>query len=431
MEYIVFNSTKLGASHLKSGKPCQDFSISYQSDNGEVMVAIVCDGHGGTTYVRSDVGARLAAEICLQNVRDFVESGSARLFVNHKAAVTAHPSDNIDTLTHNKAVAPETVAESEEQELQQAEEFEKNVADVREQDYHLAILFGKIYTQWMQAIEKDMQEHPLSDDETELLGGKRVEKAYGTTLQCYVQTPLYWLAFHIGDGKMTAYDTEAGWTEPVPWDCRCFLNLTTSLCDANPVPEFRYAFDGTGQFPAAVVLGSDGLDDSWGTFDNLANFYSHVLLMFLDMDKTQATAELDDYLPKLSARASRDDMSVAGVINADVLRECRDIICSTSPDEALREVAAAAKRRITEQWWMNYEAYCAAENARGEQLRHERVEQMKLVSDEALVGIRKAEAEAEAEKIFSMNNKACKEDMSDETTDESILKWTDKDLFMK
>lgn len=417
MDYIVFNSTKLGASHLKSGKPCQDFSISYKSDNGEVMVAIVCDGHGGTTYVRSDVGARMAAEICLHNVLDFVGSAPAKLFVNHKAAVTAHPSDNIDTLKRKASVASETVTEADEQELQQAEQFEESVADVREQDYHLAVLFGKIYTQWMQAIEQDMKEHPLSDAEAELLGGKRAEKAYGTTLQCYVQTPLYWLAFHIGDGKLTAYDLEAGWTEPVPWDCRCFLNLTTSLCDANPVPEFRYAFDGTGQFPAAVVLGSDGLDDSWGTFGNLANFYSHVLLMFLDMDKSQAVAELDDYLPKLSARASRDDMSVAGVINVDVLRACRDILCGTSPDENQREMAAAAKRRIAEQWWVSYEAYCADENARGELLRRERAEQTELVSDEALAGIRKAEAEAEAEKIAVRNDKACKENVSAETAD--------------
>lgn len=38
------------------------------------------------------------------------------------------------------------------------------------------------------------------------------------------------------------------------------MNVTTSLCDVDPVNEFRYAFNGTGQFPMAFALGSDGID---------------------------------------------------------------------------------------------------------------------------------------------------------------------------
>ena len=44
---IIFNVTKMGASHVKSGKPCQDYSLSWESEDKQVQVAIVCDGHGG------------------------------------------------------------------------------------------------------------------------------------------------------------------------------------------------------------------------------------------------------------------------------------------------------------------------------------------------------------------------------------------------
>ena len=40
---IVFNATKIGASHIKSGKPCQDNSLSWMSEDGRTQVAIVCD----------------------------------------------------------------------------------------------------------------------------------------------------------------------------------------------------------------------------------------------------------------------------------------------------------------------------------------------------------------------------------------------------
>ena len=58
--YYVFNRSCVGYSHLKNGKPCQDFSASYQ-DNERVIITC-CDGHGGVQYVRSQIGSKLASE---------------------------------------------------------------------------------------------------------------------------------------------------------------------------------------------------------------------------------------------------------------------------------------------------------------------------------------------------------------------------------
>ena len=319
---IIFNVTKMGASHVKSGKPCQDYSLSWESEDKQVQVAIVCDGHGGDTYVRSDVGARLAAEIALSKIQSFTSSVSPTLFIGKSAAVTARPSEEEDALFPiAKQKKQKDLTESEQQQLEQDEAFYAAVAHIREQDALFVRLFASIYIQWLAEIQKNANEHPFSDEEKACLKNAKLVKAYGTTLMAFVRTPLYWFAFHIGDGKLLSCDRNFNWCEPVPWDCNCFLNMTTSLCNSNPIPLFRYAFSGKGDFPAAVIMGSDGLDDSWGTIEKLQTFYSQTLTIFNDLGEEKAVEELADFLPKLSEKASRDDMSMAGIIDMDEIKE--------------------------------------------------------------------------------------------------------------
>lgn len=318
---IVFNVTQMGASHVKSGKPCQDHSLSWESDDKTVQVAIVCDGHGGDTYVRSDVGSKLAAEIALSNIRNFIDTVSPAIFLEKSAAVTARPNEEEDDLfPAGKKSVPADLTESEIKQLEQDKAFYAAVENIREQDRLFCQLFACIYMQWCDAIQKDADDNPFTEYEKGCLKNAKIVKAYGTTLMAFVRTPLYWFAFHIGDGKMVACNRSMEWFEPVPWDCNCFLNMTTSLCNSNPIPMFRYAFSGKGDFPSAVIMGSDGLDDSWVTMDNLQNFYSHTLSIFNDLGEEKAVKELNDYLPVLSQKGSRDDMSMAGIVDMDEIK---------------------------------------------------------------------------------------------------------------
>lgn len=319
-EMIVFNTTCMGASHLKSGKPCQDYSRSWKSDDGAVCVSIVCDGHGGDTYVRSDKGAELAAEIALRNIVEFIKVTPVKLFLDKSARITARPEDKDFFSDVVRTGKNEDFGESQMNQKRQDEEFYSSVKDVVEQDSVITNLFARIYVQWINAISEDAARNPFTEAEESLLKDMRIAKAYGTTLMAFVRTPLYWFAFHIGDGKMLACDSSLNWSEPVPWDCNCFLNVTTSLCERNPLHSFRYAFSGKGDFPAAVMMGSDGIDDTWLTFDKLSDFYNKVLSIFTDEGEEEAVKQLGDYLPKLSAKGSRDDMSVAGIIDLEAVR---------------------------------------------------------------------------------------------------------------
>ena len=136
----------------------------------------------------------------------------------------------------------------------------------------------------------------------------------------YVQTPDYWFAFHLGDGKCISFQQEPFWHEPIPWDERCFLNKTTSLCDSDAINEFRYCYEGDGHFPMAVFLGSDGMDDSFGEDANLVNFYIQVVKMLVTEGREATIKSIETDLPQLSKIGSKDDMSVAFIYNMDKLK---------------------------------------------------------------------------------------------------------------
>src|SRR4051794_9465441 len=61
-------ATAKGSAHVKDGRPNQDAHAADTS--GPVLVAAVADGHGGRRYVRSDIGARMAADVaCSQALK--------------------------------------------------------------------------------------------------------------------------------------------------------------------------------------------------------------------------------------------------------------------------------------------------------------------------------------------------------------------------
>ena len=294
----------LGESHKDSGKPCQDYSYSHVDDN--MAIAVVCDGHGGERYFRSDVGAKAATEIIVEVVRLFVKQTDPKLFKS-----TPYTAEGVVT------------------------ESEKKLTPL---DVKFRQMFSSIITKWNERIELHAKENPLSEWELEHVPEKyRLEfldnltrpfadstlnKQYGCTLMVYVQTEDYWFAFHLGDGKCISFHNDINfhgqqqvWDEPIPWDERCFLNKTTSICDSEAINEFRYCYGNSSATPVAVFLGSDGIDDTYGEMQNIAYFYVEILKILVKDGIAAATQQLRDDLPIISRIGSKDDASVAAVFN--------------------------------------------------------------------------------------------------------------------
>lgn len=319
-----------GESHKSSNKPCQD--CAYAESSPELSIAIVCDGHGGERYFRSQKGSELAVDVTKNAIKEFLKQL------------------NNSSFTRNKQ-APLFVGES-------FTDFfaESSTAEQAEKAEHQALiqLFSFIISEWNQQIALDAKTRELTEWEHEHVEqqyqdefiAKRddpeatFEKTYGCTLMAYVQTKKFWFAFHIGDGKFVEFNCIDGnlvCSQPIPWDERCFLNKTTSLCDSNALERFRYCYQGNGQFPLAVFLGSDGLDDSYGDGDNLYNFYIEIFKLYIrnligqskgnnrkkkkrnykseDRAKNETEKALKRDLPKISKIGSKDDMSVAAILD--------------------------------------------------------------------------------------------------------------------
>lgn len=311
MHMRSFNLSAQGASHIKKNKECQDASCSYYDD--DIAIAIVCDGHGGDDYVRSAVGSAFACRIAEYNIKNFINGID-------KAELKRHP------------------------------------------DKLIANLEASIISGWNELIYAHYERHPFQEHEIAVLSSKakkkylqeqRIESAYGTTLIAVAVTRDFWFGIHIGDGKCVAVNPEGKFLQPIPWDDKCFLNATTSMCDSSALSNFRHIF--SEKLPVAVFVGSDGIDDCFSNAQQLNNLYKTVLYSFATSDFDSAVNDLKDYLPRLSAKGSGDDVSIAAILDLDRIGEINAVKEFDREKERARvaenarreaEKAAAEKKRI-------------------------------------------------------------------------------------
>ncbi|MDR1874159.1 MAG: protein phosphatase 2C domain-containing protein, partial [Synergistaceae bacterium] len=246
-ERRAFCVTEIGASHLRTGKICQDYSACSGSKRSKIgsksgsegdgyLCVAVSDGHGADDYVRSDRGAEFAASSALESVSAFMrEATPGRL----------NPANANDALA----------------------QLEKSIVAL-----------------WYDKVHDHFARNPFTDEETakfsretldRIMAGQGIETAYGATLLAVVVCPGYWFGLHIGDGKCVVRDYDGMFRQPVPWDKRCFLNVTTSLCDTYPTREFRHYFG--RDVPAAVFIGTDGIDRCFADDARLCDFYDEII----------------------------------------------------------------------------------------------------------------------------------------------------------
>lgn len=288
MKTTVFHSTCQGESHLSSGRPCQDSSWSEPAaENGLCVILIVSDGHGSGEFFRSDRGSALAVQVAREAVISFVKN--------------FQPEDCPAFVSRGIAEVKDCGSE----------DFTPS-GDPNEAAFRQLASF--ILARWYEAVDDDWLNDPPSEEED--VGDGPAERSYGCTLQVAFRTQRYWAALQLGDGKIVAFWPDGSSMEPVPWDSECFQSGTTSLC-THRADRFRYCY-GTDQ-PMALFLGSDGMDGSFMLDEDLVHFYESVLRRMEAEGVDGVCGELACYLPELSRKGSRDDMSVALWVDVDAL----------------------------------------------------------------------------------------------------------------
>ncbi|MDE5772051.1 MAG: protein phosphatase 2C domain-containing protein [Ruminococcus sp.] len=325
MNMKTFDISVLGASHIKKGTVCQDYSIS--NSEKEWSYAIVCDGHGGADYVRSNKGSEFGCK-------------SAEFMINSMMGKIS------------------------------SEKF------FSENESLLYTLEQRIIKKWRETVEAHYKNNPFTDSELSSISDKAYEKyksgniysAYGTTLVAVVMTRDYWFGIQLGDGKLITVDRNGEFCQPVPENPKCFANATTSMCDKDAFENFRGCFSCDNpesynakfkdvadienrnhfvaygrELPAAVIVSSDGIDNCFKEDEQMYNLYKTVLYSFSTSDFSKAQDDLKNYLPKLSQQGSGDDISVAAILDTDVIPEL-SIVKEYDMDKQKQRVADAKRR---------------------------------------------------------------------------------------
>lgn len=303
MKLKVFYSSAQGASHKKKNKECQDWSGSYCDE--KCAIAIVCDGHGGDDYVRSGIGSKIACEVAKKDIINF-----------------------IDTV--------------------KLEDLNKNSNELLER------LEASIISGWSGSIQQDFAERPFADDELKNVSEKakakyrdgEIEGAYGTTLIAVAMTKDYWFGLQIGDGKCVAVTKESQLGKPIPRNEKCFLNATTSICDKDALINFRHRY--SQKLPAAIFVGSDGVDDSFSNDEQLYGLYRTIVYSFATTDFDEAKKDLEKYLPGLSKKGSGDDVSIAAIFDMDAIAEL-SIVKDFDPEKEKERIAEAERKQKEEE----------------------------------------------------------------------------------
>lgn len=293
-DYFTFHKTILGYVHKMKEIPCEDFSESCSDEDGQFHIAVVADGHGDEACMRSADGSRIAARITKYCLEDFAEK-----YLKEMAGNAANSDKEIlDKTIHDKLA------------------IDNNAREIV-----LKQLTDTIISYWFSFVKNDLKERPLSLEDRKI-AGDRLEHIYGTTLIAALMLPDYLILLQQGDGRCDVFYEDGLVEQPIPWDTRCYENITTSMCDEDVVTGIRsHVIDLRERKVIACYLGTDGVEDSYRNMESTHNFYRSLTCKLNQVGKGGFKRYLSKYLPEFSRRGSGDDVSVSGIVDMDSIRD--------------------------------------------------------------------------------------------------------------
>ncbi len=283
-----FCSSIIGARHIKQGTPREDYGICKETESCKVFV--LGDGHGDPNCFRSQVGSEMICKLAVDALESFAE--------------TANPEDLFNESTCKGLIK------------------------------HLVnYLFGT----WKGSVLKQLEEVPFTDSELAYMEEQRkkgsntilaydqgveLEHIFGTTFIAGVLTDKYLLLLHQGDGRCTVMHANGEYTEPVPWDDRCYDVFTTSVCDQDAIESCRYkVFDLSKEKILACIISSDGVEDQFAADSDLVHsFFDDLFLYGIENGTDELKKHLEEILPELTKNGNGDDITICGYYNPEEIK---------------------------------------------------------------------------------------------------------------
>jgi len=267
------NISVIGSSHIKTNTVCQDYSGHFCSN--EYGIIVVCDGHGGEKHFRSDEGSKIATNVAIEAINEFMK-------------------------------------------------FEKNFS--RKKESLLLQLEKNIILNWNNAVNQHNGNFPFTEEELNKLSDNNskavendIEVAYGSTLIAAVLTNKYCFGIQIGDGDCAVLDKNGVISNHVPSDTRLQFNITTSLCDKAAVQNFRHFWLDEPQ--VALAVSTDGVRNSFSNETYYFDFCKTIFESYLELPAEEAKNDLKEFLQRLTTDGSGDDVSISIIYNSQAIED--------------------------------------------------------------------------------------------------------------
>ena len=276
MKYQPFSMSRIGASHISGGLPCQDASRA--GEHGAYGFAIVADGHGSRRHFRSDRGSAIACRVAEEKIRTFLDG---------------------------------------------------EYADEGDLDAQLSALKEDICSAWMEAVRGDYQNSPWTEAEREeardrlspeqlarLEDGTDAPIAYGSTLCAAFTHSGGWAAIQLGDGCFTHIGADGAYDWPMPESLVNEGNRTASLCMRQPMQDFRHCHGDDD--PAGLLVYTDGIEKVFPPQGKEIISLLHWIWRNEYAGESVREGNLERTLDMLTRRSPiGDDLSVAGLVNPE------------------------------------------------------------------------------------------------------------------
>ena len=263
-KYMSFAFSSIGSAHIKAGRVCQDASRSFGNYN--FSAAVVCDGHGGDKHFRSDVGSKIAVDVCEQSVREIAR------YCSHIGK------------------------------LSEATALWRN-------------LEAHIISAWRSAAYDHYCKNPFSQSELDALKQADRDKvtfepliAYGSTCLLALVCGKFLYLMQLGDGDIRLI-RERKCFAPLQADDRLAFGTTTSLCDENALANVRDYVAPIKKIKGCW-LSTDGVINSFCDEKSFCNFIYTARREYAKLSFKEFQDEVAEFLPRLSEIGSGDDVSI-------------------------------------------------------------------------------------------------------------------------
>lgn len=310
MSYDIFCQSVQGASHIKKDMPCEDSGKIHSTEQFKIFA--LGDGHGDSNCPRSKIGSQYICDITIQELERF--------------------ATDVET-----------------------QDWTHRLFDKADAEHLVNQLVTSIFGKWSCAVNDEFSQNPLTEKEEEAAAeyidryrqGLRIEHVYGTTLIAGLLTKDYLLLLQQGDGRCVVFNADGSATQPIPWDDRCFANVTTSVCDVDAIPSCRYHIIDLSENPViACVAGSDGVEDSFNSMDKMHVYYRNLLKFACENGVEALEKYLEETLPDFSANGSGDDTTICGVIDIESFKLKLDKMAQENEVIMIKDEIARAQERI-------------------------------------------------------------------------------------